>query len=93
MDGGAQKIAKLMKDMVKGRIRFHSRVTAINANRSSPQPCDAKTNPYSKYVPMTLSVDDTWHNKPKMDHDYFAVFNSTTLGAMQRMDLRNAGLL
>lgn len=75
-----------MRKKVKGPIRFDTQVTAINANRSSPH--DIKN-----YVPMTLSVTKTGHYKPKKDHDYLAVFNSTTLGALQRMDLRKAGLL
>lgn len=41
---------------------------------------------------MTISVTDTKNPGSKTDQDYFAVFNSTTLGALQRMDLRKAGL-
>lgn len=74
-----------MRNKVKGPIRFDTQVTAINANRSSP-------HNNQDFVPMTLAVKEAGTAKPNNDK-YLAVFNSTTLGALQRMDLRNAGLL
>ena len=63
-------------------IQMSSQVVGINANtlqRTRPQ----------DYVPITLSVAQ---NDVTTQKDYFTVFNSTTLGALQRMDLQNAGL-
>ncbi|RMJ16427.1 hypothetical protein CDV36_003861 [Fusarium kuroshium] len=83
IDGGAQRVAQLMKDKIKQPVQFNSQVEAINANVGK------RGDPH-KYVPMTLSVD---RQGKKTEKDYFAVFNSTTLGALQRMDLKDAGLL
>lgn len=87
IDGGAQKIAELMRAKVKKQssIRFNSQVTAINANAADR--ADQK-----KFVPMTLTVNKTGE-KTSTEEKYFAVFNSTTLGALQRMNLKDAGLL
>lgn len=87
VDGGAQKIATLMSQMVNKhvqRIQFNSQVTAINANTR------LRANPKA-HVPMPLKITQT-RTKTTRTEDYFAVFNSTTLGALQRMDLQNAGL-
>ncbi|KAM0438445.1 hypothetical protein ACHAPT_001194 [Fusarium lateritium] len=83
IDGGAQRVAKLMKDKIKQPVQFNSQVEAINSN------VEKRKNP-KDYVPMTLSVNNQGQ---KTEKDYFAVFNSTTLGALQRMDLKDAGLL
>lgn len=86
VDGGAQEIAKRMRKKVKGPLHLNSQVTSINANSA-----ERLKNP-SKFVPMTLNVTQTKTGATK-SQDYFAVFNSTTLGALQRMDLKDAGLL
>ncbi|RSL83216.1 hypothetical protein CEP51_004657 [Fusarium floridanum] len=83
IDGGAQRVAQLMKDKIKQPVQFNSQVEAINANVKD------RENP-KKYVPMKLSVNKQGTTTEK---EYFAVFNSTTLGALQRMDLKDAGLL
>ncbi|ROV86981.1 hypothetical protein VSDG_10088 [Cytospora chrysosperma] len=87
VDGGAQKIATLMSQVVNKhvqRIQFNSQVTAINANTR------LRANPKA-HVLMPLKITQT-RTKTTRTEDYFAVFNSTTLGALQRMDLQNAGL-
>ncbi|KAJ4307701.1 hypothetical protein N0V84_012548 [Fusarium piperis] len=83
IDGGAQRVAKLMKDKIKQPVQFNSQVEAINANVE-------KRGKPNDYVPMTLNINKQGERAQK---DYFAVFNSTTLGALQRMDLKDAGLL
>ncbi|KAM5341884.1 hypothetical protein ACJ41O_014915 [Fusarium nematophilum] len=83
IDGGAQRVAKLMKDKIKQPVQFNSQVEAINAH------VEKRGNP-EDYVPVTLSIN---RQGEKTKKDYFAVFNSTTLGALQRMDLKDAGLL
>ncbi|KAI1372453.1 hypothetical protein F4677DRAFT_432337 [Hypoxylon crocopeplum] len=89
VDGGAQKVAQLMEKKISRPVSFNNRVTAINANVP-------KRNKPNKYVPMTLTTKSTDPNikesKPT-DKDYFAVFNSTTLGALQQMNVKDAGLL
>ncbi|KAL2671599.1 hypothetical protein Neosp_014189 [[Neocosmospora] mangrovei] len=83
IDGGAQRVAKLMAEKIKKPVQFNTQVEAINAN------VEKRENP-KDYVPMTLAIDNKGKKTKK---DYFAVFNSTTLGALQRMDLKDAGLL
>ncbi|KUI62780.1 hypothetical protein VP1G_09904 [Cytospora mali] len=85
VDGGGQKIATLMSKLVNKPIQFNSQVTAIDANIAARQK-------YASYVPMTLKISQT-KTKATRTEDYLAVFNSTTLGALQRMDLKDAGLL
>ncbi|KAK9422887.1 hypothetical protein SUNI508_04554 [Seiridium unicorne] len=90
VEGGTQKIARLMKDKIAKPVQFGKQVVSINAH------VDERADPH-KYVPVTLDIqkiDST--TKQPVSHrrkDYFAVFNSTTLAALQRMDLHNAGLL
>ncbi|KAL9567493.1 hypothetical protein ACKAV7_008443 [Fusarium commune] len=92
IEGGAQRVAKLMRDKIKQPVQFSSQVEAINAHPKDPD----RRNP-DKYVPITLSVDrmdpKTKTVKETDKKGYFAVFNSTTLGALQRMNLKDAGLL
>ncbi|KUI72131.1 hypothetical protein VM1G_07655 [Cytospora mali] len=93
VDGGAQKIATLMSELVNKRgqrIQFNSQVTAIDANVTKRQ--EALKNGKS-YVPITLKISQTKTKPAARTEDYLAVFNSTTLGALQRMDLKDAGLL
>ncbi|KAI2472271.1 hypothetical protein F4781DRAFT_438490 [Annulohypoxylon bovei var. microspora] len=89
IDGGAQKLAQLMKDKIKNPVQFHSQVTAINANISERKGAE-------EHVPMTLTIkktDPDTMEPETITENYFAVFNSTTLGALQRMNLQDAGLL
>lgn len=79
IDGGSQRVAKLMAEKIKKPIRFNTQVTGIDAHAMDHR--DTKA-----YVPMTVQVKD------KAPEDYFAVFNSTTLSAFQRMNLQKAGL-
>lgn len=72
-------------------IQFNSQVVAIDANviEHAKKP--------EEYVPLTITIaksnPDTKESPVTRKEDYLAVFNSTTLAAMQRMDLQNAGLL
>lgn len=92
IDGGAQEIAKKMRKKIedgnKEPIQFHSQVTKINANVKDRGDKD-------KYVPITLTIKTNAPDKEPdtRTEDYFAVFNSTTLGAFERMELQDAGLL
>ncbi|KAJ4246033.1 hypothetical protein NW762_013778 [Fusarium torreyae] len=92
LEGGAQRVAKIMSEKIKQPVQFNSQVSAINAHPNDPKRKDPE-----KYVPVTLSVDridpETKDITKTDKKDYFAVFNSTTLGALQRMNLKDAGLL
>jgi hypothetical protein len=90
IDGGVQKIARLMGDKMEGSVHFKTQVTAINANIGQRGP------DRTKYAPLTLAytkTDPISKQSTQGTRDYVAVFNSTPLGALQRMDLRDAGLL
>ncbi|KAK7421614.1 hypothetical protein QQX98_002081 [Neonectria punicea] len=89
VDGGGQRIARLMAEKVKKPVQLNSQVVAINANVS-------KRRDPNTYVPMTLDIKRTNPGSKQADvrkEDYFAVLNSTTLPALQRMNLKDAGLL
>ncbi|RGP80534.1 hypothetical protein FLONG3_1368 [Fusarium longipes] len=85
IDGGAQTIARKMADKIKMPIQYNSQVVAINA-----QVEERKKNGPNKYTGMKLRINK---NQVVKEEEYFAIFNSTTLGALQRMDLKDAGLL
>ncbi|KAI0003934.1 hypothetical protein F4779DRAFT_634303 [Xylariaceae sp. FL0662B] len=89
IDGGTQNVARLMESRVELPVQFHSQVTAMNAN--IPRRGSTK-----EHIPMTLTIKktdpDTTESETRTE-DYFAVFNSTTLGALQQMNLKDAGLL
>jgi hypothetical protein len=90
IDGGVQKIARLMAGKMGGSVHFNTQVTAINANVGQ------RGQDRTKYAPLTLAytkTDPISKQTTQGTSDYVAVFNSTTLGALQRMDLRDAGLL
>ena len=80
VDGGSQEVAKFMARRIKKKVQFNSQVTAIDAQVP-------KRKDVAGHVPMVLKIKD------RDPQDYFAVFNSTTLAALQRMDLKDAGLL
>ncbi|KAF4966372.1 hypothetical protein FSARC_5942 [Fusarium sarcochroum] len=90
IDGGAQMIAKKMAKKIKQPIQYNSQVVAIDAQVSKRKGEDPKKFDPKKYTPMKLRITKNQTTKEK---EYFAVFNSTTLGALQRMDLKDAGLL
>ena len=92
VDGGAQKIAADMAKKVEKQAQLFmgSQVMKIDAN------CEERKKDPTKYVPMTLTItatDPDTGSKSTKKEDYFTIFNSTTLGALQRMDLKDAGLL
>ncbi|EXK37021.1 hypothetical protein FOXG_09099 [Fusarium oxysporum f. sp. lycopersici 4287] len=85
IDGGAQTIAHRMAKMIKQPVQYNSQVVAIDAQveeRRKRKPKD--------YTSMKIRINK---NQVVKEKEYFAVFNSTTLGALQRMDLKDAGLL
>ncbi|KAI0879915.1 uncharacterized protein GGS22DRAFT_198502 [Annulohypoxylon maeteangense] len=89
IDGGTQTVAHLMESQIERPVQLHSRVIAINANIS-------KRASTKEHVPMTLTIKKTDPDAMKTEtraEDYFAVFNSTTLGALQQMNIKDAGLL
>ncbi|MCJ1403500.1 hypothetical protein MMC11_006723 [Xylographa trunciseda] len=81
VEGGAQLIAEGMRATLKqGDVKFESRVTKIKR--------DWKTKGHNK---MIVRVGPPMDNEADEDRrHYAAVFCSTTLAAMQRMDLTSA---
>ena len=78
VEGGTQKVARKMAEKLKKQPEFHRQVTGIATDTDRT---------------MTLAIKHTEKgSKVRETRKYFAVFNSTTLGALQRMDLTKAGL-
>ncbi|KAF9781077.1 hypothetical protein IL306_014118 [Fusarium sp. DS 682] len=92
IDGGAQTIAKRMAKMIKQPVQYNSQVVAIDAQplKRKERKVDEETSKIEEFVGMKLKINK---NQVIKEKEYFAVFNSTTLGALQRMDLKDAGLL
>ncbi|KAJ4135117.1 hypothetical protein NW768_004734 [Fusarium equiseti] len=98
IDGGAQTIATRMADKIKNPVQFNSQVVAIDAQvelrkkkaeeRRARLEAGQKVEP--EYTGMKVRINK---NQVIKEKEYFAIFNSTTLGALQRMDLKDAGLL
>lgn len=76
IDGGANVLAQEMAKKITGKIQYNSPVTSIAWNQDSKDTHN-----------IAVGVNDT-----SITHKYAAVFNSTTLGALQRMNLSAAGL-
>ena len=71
-----------MEKQIRGRIQFNSRVTMIKYDRTIKGDNDVQ-----------VRVGPAKDNKKREDvREYAAVFNSTTLASMQRMDLTDAVL-
>ncbi|KLP10574.1 related to L-amino-acid oxidase [Fusarium fujikuroi] len=85
IDGGAQTIAHRMARMIKQPVQYNSQVVAIDA-----QVEERKKRKPEDFTSMKLRINK---NQVVKEKEYFAVFNSTTLGALQRMDLKDADLL
>lgn len=78
VEGGTQKVARKMAERLKKQPEFHRQVTGIATDTDRT---------------ITLAIKHTEKgSKVRETRKYFAVFNSTTLGALQRMDLTKAGL-
>lgn len=99
VDGGAQTIATRMADKIKNPVQFNSQVVAIDAQvelrnkRAEARRAWIKAGEKDEgpeYTGMKVRINK---NQVIKEKEYFAVFNSTTLGAFQRMDLKDAGLL
>ncbi|KAJ0332484.1 hypothetical protein COL922a_011481 [Colletotrichum nupharicola] len=86
IDGGAQKIAETMRTTLKDPsvIKYNNQVVGMDADIQLEE--RVKKN-------MTLNLNNTVTGEALEAKSYFAVFNSTTLGAANRMDLSKAGLL
>lgn len=69
-------MAQEMAKKITGKIQYNNPVTSIAWDKTS-----------SDTHNITVGVNDT-----SIPHKYAAVFNSTTLGALQRMNLRDADL-
>ncbi|KAF4960491.1 hypothetical protein FSARC_10459 [Fusarium sarcochroum] len=92
VDGGAQEIAKRMAAKAKKRIEFNTCVRSIDAQLPLRKPDEFKA---MKFTPMklhTVRTDPKTKKVESKDREYFAILNSTTLAALQRMELRDAGL-
>ncbi|CAG9986852.1 unnamed protein product [Clonostachys byssicola] len=87
VDGGAQEIAKRMAVKAKKRIEYNTCVQSIDAQVPLRKP-----NQFTAMKLHTVRTDPKTHKVEAKDREYFAVLNSTTLAALQRMDLRHAGL-
>ena len=81
IDGGANVLAQEMAKKIKGKIQYNKPVTSIAWEK--PDQIDGRHVTHN----INVGLDDT-----VTSHKYAAVFNSTTLGALQRMDLTAAGL-
>ncbi|WYZ36153.1 hypothetical protein EsH8_XI_000036 [Colletotrichum jinshuiense] len=86
IDGGAQKIAETMRKSLKDQsvIKYNTQVVGMEAN--------VELNKRVRKE-MQLNIKDTITGETLEPKRYFTVFNSTTLGATNRMDLSKAGLL
>lgn len=76
INGGSQQVATEMVKQMRQKPEFNRQVTAITASPTGKRSLKIKHKDSSKTE----------------TRDYFAIFNSTTLGALQRMDLTEAGL-
>ncbi|KAF4303777.1 hypothetical protein GTA08_BOTSDO08325 [Botryosphaeria dothidea] len=74
--GGTQQVATKMVEQLRNTPEYNHKVTAI-------------TRKPGGIMSLTIKQGDALTSDTR---DYFAVFNSTTLGALQRMDLTKAGL-
>ena len=79
LDGGTQQVAIEMAKKLKKQPEFNTQVSAIAVDK--------------EHGTLKLSTKRTDGSRLREQREYFAVFNSTTLGALQRMDLTEAGLL
>ncbi|KAF4980211.1 hypothetical protein FZEAL_3722 [Fusarium zealandicum] len=89
VDGGAQEIAKKMAEKAKQSVQYHTQVEAIDAQTDQRKDPDK----FTAIKIRTITTDPATNQSKEKEKDYFAVFNSTTLAALQRMDLKDAGLL
>ncbi|KAF5603915.1 amino-acid oxidase [Fusarium subglutinans] len=90
IDGGAQEIAKRMALKIKKRVEYNTKVQSINAQVELRQ--ERKPGSYTAMKIKTTRTDPKTKKVENKDREYFAIFNSTTLGALQRMELSDAGL-
>ncbi|RBR15926.1 uncharacterized protein FIESC28_07128 [Fusarium coffeatum] len=87
VDGGAQEIARKMAVKAKKRVEFNTKVQSIDA-----QVPRRRANEFTPMKIKTTRTDPKTNKVESKDREYFAIFNSTTLAALQRMELRDAGL-
>ena len=89
MEGGTQLVAEKMAAQLVKQPEFNQQVTKIKTHLLT-----------DGNITLTLKTTkpDDWDPKKdftplETDRSYFAVLNSTILGALQRMDLSEANLL
>ncbi|CEI63518.1 hypothetical protein FVEN_g6649 [Fusarium venenatum] len=92
VDGGAQETAKRMAIKAKKRIEYNTKVQSIDAQVPLRRERKGKAGKYTAMKIKTTRTDPKTKKVETKDREYFAIFNSTTLGALQRMELRDAGL-
>ncbi|KAI8722658.1 hypothetical protein NCS52_00410100 [Fusarium sp. LHS14.1] len=90
IDGGAQEIAKKMATKAKKRIEYNTKVQSIDAQ--VPLRREREPHEFTSIKIKTTRTDPKTKKVESKDREYFAIFNSTTLAALQRMELRDAGL-
>ncbi|KAI7759775.1 hypothetical protein LZL87_009098 [Fusarium oxysporum] len=90
IDGGAQEIAKRMAMKVRERIEYNTKVQSIDAQVQLRR--ERKAGQYTPMKIKTTITDPKTKKVETKDREYFAIFNSTTLAALQRMELSDAGL-
>ncbi|KAM0343745.1 hypothetical protein ACHAPU_008171 [Fusarium lateritium] len=90
IDGGAQEIARKMATKAKKRVEFNTRVQSIDAQ--VPLRRERRPDEYTGMKIKTTRIDPKTNKVENKEREYFAIFNSTTLAALQRMELRDAGL-
>ncbi|KAJ8128013.1 hypothetical protein O1611_g5621 [Lasiodiplodia mahajangana] len=77
--GGTQQLAKKMERRLQSPVTYRSRVTAIRVGDTADMEID---------IQKTTSDGNT----PLEKKEYNGVFNTTTLGALQRIDTKNTHL-
>ncbi|TVY68037.1 putative bifunctional amine oxidase [Fusarium oxysporum f. sp. cubense] len=90
IDGGTQEIAKRMVMKARKRIEYNTKVQSIDAQVQLRRESRA-----GLYTPMKIKTTRTGPKTKKVetkDREYFAIFNNTTLTALQCMELCDAGL-
>jgi len=90
VDGGAQEIARKMAVKAKKRVEFNTKVQSIDAQ--VPLRAERGANKFTSIKIKATRTDPKTNKVETKDREYFAIFNSTTLAALQRMELRDAGL-
>lgn len=79
IDGGTQQVAEKMMEKLTKKPQFNMEVDAISTDSE-------------KYMELLITNKNPSAQNKTERRKYFAVFNSTTLAALQRMDLKGVKL-